>query len=469
MIETILAWGASSHFEARVNAKIRLTNAVALFFVVMCLVYIGIALTLLPPILPYILIAIFFFCLVPFLNKWGFKEIARFITAVNPALVSFFIHITVVNVGETPISGNYLIQLSFSLLPWVLYDLKEKALLFSSFILTVLAVGFVRPLSGLVESETANALVRSILFENLFLWTACFLVGATLFILHLFIQNSEKENQRLIKEAEDKEKTILQDQAKLNAYIEQVEGARKQEQQREWTNAGLASLGELLRDQSLSMDDLYARIVSAIVKYAKATQGCLFVAEEKGNEGALLELKACYAYARNRFVDARVHSGEGLVGQIFLEKEPVMITEVPQGYTTITSGLGDATPRCLVIIPLCYNEEAIGVMEIASLDTFEPFQLQYLYKAADTLAASISGLMVNERTKVLLAQSQQQTEVLRAQEEEMRQNMEELSATQEETERKERQVQVQMIEYQKREEALRTELQRLQRMLADKA
>lgn len=114
----------------------------------------------------------------------------------------------------------------------------------------------------------------------------------------------------------------------------------------------------------------------------------------------------------------------------------VFLTQVPTDYVTITSGLGQVTPDCLLIIPLINNDLVEGVIELASFGVFQTFEIAFIRKVAESIASTIATSRINERTKHLLQQSQQHSEELRAQEEEMRQNMEEPSATQEEMHRK---------------------------------
>ena len=127
-----------------------------------------------------------------------------------------------------------------------------------------------------------------------------------------------------------------------------------------------------------------------------------------------------------------------MIGQCLQEGESIYLTDIPADYISISSGLGEASPNCLAIVPLKSDGCVQGVIEIASFRSFTPHEMEFLNKAAENLASAIARVKISERTHALLADSQQQTEEMRAQEEEMRQNMEELTATQEEMNRKER-------------------------------
>jgi transcriptional regulator with GAF, ATPase, and Fis domain len=113
------------------------------------------------------------------------------------------------------------------------------------------------------------------------------------------------------------------------------------------------------------------------------------------------------------------------------------MTQIPTGYIRITSGLGEATPSCVLILPLKVNGNVYGIVELASFKEIDSHERDFLLKLSENIAATLAAEKINARTRELLEQSQQQSEELKAQEEEMRQNIEEMHATQEEMSRKE--------------------------------
>lgn len=217
----------------------------------------------------------------------------------------------------------------------------------------------------------------------------------------------------------------------------QMKASAEAEQKRVWATQGLANFGDLIRTSSHDAKTLSQEVIIFLVKYLKANQGGIFILNDEDENRSYLELKAAYAFERKKYIDKTVEIGEGLVGQAYLEKETIHLRKIPQNYVSITSGLGGANPSTLILVPMKYEEQVLGVIELASFKHFEQHEIEFCEKIAETFGSTLSGVKVNERTRQLLEQSQEQSEEMRAQEEEMRQNMEEMQATQEEMARKE--------------------------------
>ena len=223
-----------------------------------------------------------------------------------------------------------------------------------------------------------------------------------------------------------------------NALIEMRSNLSRvadEDKRRNWATEGLAKFGELLRENTSDLNKLTDTLTSKLVKYLNANQGALYLIDNVDSGDSSLSLISCYAWDKKKFMNQKVYKGEGLVGQAWQEGDTIFLTDVPNNFIKITSGLGDSNPTCILIVPLKINEQIFGVIEIASFNVLMDFEIEFVKKISETLASTINTVKVNAKTQVLLEESQEMTEQMRAQEEEMRQNMEELQATQEEMER----------------------------------
>jgi len=376
-----------------------------------------------------------------FINRVGLIKLSRFLVCIIPLSGLLFLNIsTKINLPESIgvvhfISPRMLI-ISMMALPLTLFTLDEKKSLASALLFPFLAGFFFENFNQLfgVESEafSLNQNFRSTLFEDLILQTAI-LLGTFLFLLNLNKQYEEKNNN-LLAEAEAKNKNLYSNEEELKESLNELEKARKEDDNRNWSTKGLAEIGQLLR--SYENEDIYGVIIAHIVKYIGANQGGIYVADFQ-EQSVILKLEGCYAYGRKKYHDQTVDAGEGLLGQCFVEGNMTHLTEIPEGYIEITSGLGEATPNSLVLLPLKLNSKTEGVVEVASFGEFAEYKLDFLAKMAETLALFIANKRSNEQTQKLLKEAETATITLRAQESEMRKNYEELQATKEEMENKE--------------------------------
>lgn len=218
---------------------------------------------------------------------------------------------------------------------------------------------------------------------------------------------------------------------------DQMKKVKELDEKRIWSTEGLAKFADVARNNQNNIERLSNEVIRFLTKHLQAQQGSLFVLRDEEGEDSYLELAACFAFDKKKFVERKIDVGSGLIGQAFMEGGTILLTDVPQGYITITSGLGDATPSCVIIVPMKYNERVEAVLELASFRKFEQHEVEFLEKAGEVIASSIYATKTNERTAKLLKETQEQAEALRSQEEELRQNMEELQATQEDMRRRE--------------------------------
>lgn len=228
--------------------------------------------------------------------------------------------------------------------------------------------------------------------------------------------------------------------ASLERLRDQLRAAKEADERRSWTAEGLSAFAAVARNNQNDLSRLADEALRFLTRHLGAQQGSLFIAVDGVDPH--LKLASCYAFERKKYIEKRIEIGGGLVGQAYLESSTVVLTDVPQNYVSITSGLGEATPRCLVIVPMKYNNTIAAVAEFASFKKFEEHEVHFLEKAGEIVASSIFITRTNERTAELLKESQVHSESLRAQEEELRQNLEELEATQEQSQRQMREMQI---------------------------
>ena len=222
---------------------------------------------------------------------------------------------------------------------------------------------------------------------------------------------------------------------RLMIMRDEMKKVKDEDAKRIWATEGLSKFSEIVRKYQNNLEELTYQALMYLVKYTSSQQGSLFI-QDPADENTL-NLAACYAFERKKHMQKQVSIGEGLLGQTFLEAQTVVMKDLPRGYISITSGLGDAPPNSLVIVPFKHNETVQAIAEFASFKEYQPHVVAFLEKAGEFVASAITAAQNNEKTTTMLDQMKLQTEQLKAQEEELRQNLEELEATQEEMRRKE--------------------------------
>jgi PAS domain S-box-containing protein len=239
--------------------------------------------------------------------------------------------------------------------------------------------------------------------------------------------------------------------------------ASQREEREKFANIGLARVGEILRQHADNLDNLCDKVVEEVVKYMKANQGFMYVIENIGGEEKI-KLMAGRAWERKKYLQKTFDIGHGLIGQSVIERQTIFMTKVPENYVSITSGLGAANPRCILIVPLKSEDIVVGVIELASFNVYEEHEIKFMEKVAESIASTILTTKNNQKNKELLEQSNVLTEQMRSQEEEIRQNMEEMQATQEEMVRKNSEIERLLQIAQEKEQQLKNRLAEIEKM-----
>ena len=228
--------------------------------------------------------------------------------------------------------------------------------------------------------------------------------------------------------------TALIDMKKNLIKAKEQEGIRQTENTKlSWSQTGLTEVNELLRLENEDLDKLSYAIIKYIVKYLNANQGGFYIITMEDKK-QMIELSAAFAYDRKKLLEAKVEVGEGLIGRCVREKNIIHISNLPEGYLYITSGLGEKSPSNLLITPLIFEGSVYGIMEIASLHKFEDYQIDFIRRVSDRIASTISNLKKTLRTAELLKESQEQAEILQSKEKEIENRMNALKNAQKEVE-----------------------------------
>ena len=246
-----------------------------------------------------------------------------------------------------------------------------------------------------------------------------------------------------------RDKSILEEKLKegnleINKRKEEIEKQKKAIEEKEkaeeyhnWVNEGLALISDILSKEKNDIVKLSQSLISNIVKYLEAQQGGLFLSDTAGESETSVGLMAHYAYNSERLEKTSFAPGEGLVGTCFLQKKIIEIDDLPETYAKLNSGLGENSLKHLLVIPLLYDNEAVGVIEIVSFHKLDKSKINFTNKISENIASVISSVKSNNLISEILAKTQEQSEELHAQEEEMRQTIEEMQATQEQSSRHE--------------------------------
>jgi len=213
----------------------------------------------------------------------------------------------------------------------------------------------------------------------------------------------------------------------------------EEDEKRNRINEGLAKFSEILGNYTNNLQRFGDEVILNLVKFLNANQGCLFVVNDENVSDPYLQLISTYANNKKKYLEGRVIKGQGLIGQAWIEGKSIYMTKVPKNYVNITSGLGFSTPRSVLIIPLKFNDEIHGVIELASFSELQEYELDFVEKVSENIASALSSVKINSRTQDLLRQYEALTEKLQNHENEVVEKVNEMKEIQKEAQLREEQ------------------------------
>ncbi len=198
----------------------------------------------------------------------------------------------------------------------------------------------------------------------------------------------------------------------INQMIANLRSTTEINAQQDWLKSNLARLGGRLQGQR-DLDAVTQMIMSEVTPVVEAVQGAFYLADSPDGR---LALRRAASYGAGPNDDGRVFlAGEGLVGQAAVEKRPIRVSKVPADYLRVRSGLGEAAAADLYVLPVLFEEQVLGVIELASFGRFDEVHAGFLEQLVETIGVVLNTIIANVRTEELLAQSQRLARELQVQ------------------------------------------------------
>jgi len=226
----------------------------------------------------------------------------------------------------------------------------------------------------------------------------------------------------------------------INQMIANLKQTTLRNQEQDWLKSNLAKFTQMLQGQK-DLNTVTRRILSELAQVVNAQKGMFYILEQdEGFRNPKLKLFAAYAFGDEVKTSREFELGQGLVGQCALEKERILLSNVPKNYIKISSGLGKAAPVNLIVLPVLFEKEIKAVIELASFETFTETHLDFLSQLTESIGIVLNTIEANSRTEALLEQSQSLADELRRTNEELQDKAHLLVKQKEEVEAKNKEV-----------------------------
>jgi HAMP domain-containing protein len=210
----------------------------------------------------------------------------------------------------------------------------------------------------------------------------------------------------------------------INQMISNLKDTTEKNMEQDWLKTNLAKFSRMMQGQK-DLESVSRLIMSELTPLVSASQGVFYMMDTEA-DAQILKLIASYAYKQRKHVSNRFRLGEGIVGQAALEKKPIILSNVPEDYVQIVSGLGESPARNIMVLPVLFEGRVKAVIELGSFLPFSPIHQIFLDQLAESLGVVLNMITANMRTEVLLQQSQSLTQELQSQSEELKRQQEEL-------------------------------------------
>ncbi|MGW2486089.1 HAMP domain-containing protein [Streptomyces sp. NPDC001606] len=220
----------------------------------------------------------------------------------------------------------------------------------------------------------------------------------------------------------------------INSMVESLRETTQANQEQDWLKTNLARISGLMQGHR-DLPVVAELIMDELTPLVSAQYGAFYLAED-GEHGPQLRLVGSYGRPDDDERPTRFSFGHSLVGQAARSRRTITVDELPRGYVTISSGLGQAVPTALILLPILFEDQVLGVIELASVTAFTPIHRDFLEQLRETLGVNVNTIVANARTDELLEESQRLTAELQARSAELQSQQEELQRSNAELEDK---------------------------------
>ncbi len=227
---------------------------------------------------------------------------------------------------------------------------------------------------------------------------------------------------RSIKVEAQGEVAVLKDT--INEMIVNLKDTTLRNSEQDWLKGNLAKFSRMLQGQKDMLT--VGRLILSELAPVVSAQHAVFYTLDPVTDSPHLTLLASYAYERPREVGKQLELGQGLVGQCALEKQKIVLTNVPQEYIRISSGLGQASPVNIIVLPVLFEGRVKAVLELASFERFNSTHQTFLDQLTESIGIVLNTIEANMRTEDLLAQSQSLATELQSRQQELQNTNQEL-------------------------------------------
>src|SRR5438034_960478 len=210
----------------------------------------------------------------------------------------------------------------------------------------------------------------------------------------------------------------------INEMILNLKDTTQKNTEQDWLKTNLARFTRMLQGQR-DMKTVAQMVLSELAPLVEAQQGVFYV-NNSDNGQPVMKLLGGYAYNKRKNLANEFHAGEGLVRQCSLEKERILVTNVPSNYVHVASGLGEAPPNNIVVLPVLFEGEAKAVIELSTFHSFSDTHLTFLDQLTESIGIVLNTIEANTRTEDLLLKSQSLAGELQSQQDELKKTNEEL-------------------------------------------